>query len=152
MCVTGPLNMVRICGTDPSVLAPEINSRSPCPNSMPDYEPGGAVETILQSIFDGKKESTWRITYPQWSPNKTETFDGKIIDGIVNLVGAANRAFAALCALFDKVVVDGLVNLVAMVSQAFGAASRLLQTGRVQQYAAFAVGGSLLAAAWLILS
>ena len=53
---------------------------------------------------------------------------------------------------FDRVVVDGIVNFVGMMSQTFGAVSRLLQTGRVQQYAAFAVGGGLLTAAWLILS
>ena len=40
-----------------------------------------------------------------------------------------------------------------MVSQAFGAVARLLQTGRIQQYAAFAVGVAVSSlAAWLILS
>jgi hypothetical protein len=44
------------------------------------------------------------------------------------------------------------VTLIGMLSQFFGAALRLLQTGRIQQYAAFAVGGGILTAAWLILS
>jgi NADH-quinone oxidoreductase subunit L len=78
--------------------------------------------------------------------------DEKIVDGLVLLVGAINRFVGAFAAAFDRVVVDGLVNFVGLVSQTFGAVSRLLQTGRVQQYAAFAVGGGLLTAAWLILS
>jgi hypothetical protein len=39
-----------------------------------------------------------------------------------------------------------------MASQVFGAAFRLVQTGRIQQYAAFAVGGAVMTAAWLILA
>jgi len=78
--------------------------------------------------------------------------DEKIVDGFVLLVGAVNRLLGGFMAAFDRVVVDGIVNAVGLVSQTFGAVSRLLQTGRVQQYAAFAFGGGLLAAAWLILS
>ena len=78
--------------------------------------------------------------------------DEKIVDGLVLLVGAINKQFGFLSAAFDRIVVDGLVNFVGLASQTFGAISRLLQTGRVQQYAAFAVGGALLTAAWLILS
>jgi NADH-quinone oxidoreductase subunit L len=79
-------------------------------------------------------------------------FDGTVIDGLVNLVGQVNRLAGALSAWFDRTFVDGAVNLVGMLSQFFGAVLRLLQTGRIQQYAAFAVGGGILTAAWLILS
>ena len=75
-----------------------------------------------------------------------------MVDGLVLFVGAVNVFLGTFIAAFDRVVVDGLVNLVGLVSQTFGAVSRLLQTGRIQQYAAFAVGGGLLTAAWLILS
>ncbi len=78
--------------------------------------------------------------------------DEKIVDGLVLLVGRTNKVLGFLSAWFDRMFVDGAVNAVASISQAFGAAFRLLQTGRIQQYAAFAVGGSLLTAAWLILS
>jgi NADH-quinone oxidoreductase subunit L len=78
--------------------------------------------------------------------------DEKIIDGLVLLVGRVNKATGFLSAWFDRMFVDGAVNAVAHVSQASGAAFRLLQTGRIQQYATFAVGGGLLTAAWLILS
>jgi len=78
-------------------------------------------------------------------------FDKLVIDGLVNFVGRANKLVGFFAAWFDKTFIDGLVNAIALVSQAFGATVRLLQTGRIQQYAAFAMAGGLLAAAWLIL-
>jgi NADH-quinone oxidoreductase subunit L len=79
-------------------------------------------------------------------------FDKHVIDGIVNAVGRSGKAAGFISAWFDKTFVDGLVNSVALVTQGFGSAVRLVQTGRIQQYATFAVFGGLLAAAWLILS
>ncbi len=79
-------------------------------------------------------------------------FDEKVIDGIVLGVGRVNKALGFFSAWFDRVFVDGIVNYIGMASQAFGAAVRLFQTGRIQQYATFAVGGALAAAAWLILA
>ena len=78
--------------------------------------------------------------------------DENVIDGTVNLVGRTNKLGGGLAAWFDRVFIDGAVNAVGLLSQVFGAAFRLVQTGRIQQYAAFAVGGALLTAAWLILS
>ncbi len=79
------------------------------------------------------------------------TFDKLVVDGLVNLVGNVNKLAGFFAAWFDRTFVDGAVNGVALLSQGFGATVRLLQTGRIQQYAAFAVAGGLLAAAWLIL-
>jgi NADH-quinone oxidoreductase subunit L len=79
-------------------------------------------------------------------------FDENVVDGIVNGAGHIGRSSGFLSAWFDRIFVDGLVNGVAAIAQTFGSAVRLMQTGRVQQYVAFAVGGSLMAAAWLILS
>jgi NADH-quinone oxidoreductase subunit L len=78
--------------------------------------------------------------------------DEKVVDGAVLLVGRANRSAGFFSAWFDRVFVDGLVNFVGTLSQAFGSVVRLFQTGRIQQYAAFAVAGGLLTAAWLILA
>ncbi len=78
--------------------------------------------------------------------------DARLVDGLVNLVGRLNRAGGFFSAWFDRTFVDGAVNAVALVSQSMGSVVRLLQTGRIQQYAAFAVAGGLLTAAWLILS
>jgi len=79
-------------------------------------------------------------------------FDENILDGFVLLVGRSGRSLGSLSAGFDRIVIDGLVNYIGLASQAMGAFIRLFQTGRIQQYAAFAMGGGLLAAAWLILS
>ncbi len=79
-------------------------------------------------------------------------FDQNVIDGLVRLAGSTNRWLGSFAAWFDRTFIDGAVNGVALASQVFGAAFRLVQTGRIQQYAAFAVGGALLTAAWLILS
>lgn len=78
--------------------------------------------------------------------------DKYVIDGLVNFVGRTGHAWGILSAWFDKTFVDGLVNAAALVTQNFGSVVRLLQTGRIQQYATFAVFGGLLAAAWLILA
>jgi NADH-quinone oxidoreductase subunit L len=89
---------------------------------------------------------TWALTRIQ------KWLDESVVDGLVKLVGALNGLGGTFAAWFDRVFVDGAVNAVAMASQVFGAAFRLVQTGRIQQYAAFAVGGAVLTAAWLILA
>jgi len=78
--------------------------------------------------------------------------DEHIVDATVLAVGKLGKAFGFLSAWFDRTFVDGVVNAVGLVSQSFGNAVRLFQTGRIQQYAAFAVGGGILTVAWLILS
>ncbi len=93
------------------------------------------------------------VLRPTWALTHTlKWFDANVVDGLVKLVGQLNKLFGALSAWFDKVFIDGAVNAVALASQVFGAAFRLVQTGRIQQYAAFAVGGAVLTAAWLILA
>jgi len=90
--------------------------------------------------------ANWAVTYTlKW-------FDENVVDGLVRLVGRTNKLLGGLSAWFDKTFVDGAVNAVALFSQVFGAAFRLVQTGRIQQYAGFAMGGALLTAAWLILA
>ncbi len=77
--------------------------------------------------------------------------DENIVDGFVLSVGRVSKGAGFLAAWFDKRIVDGLVNLVGALTQSFGSVLRLFQTGRIQQYASFAVAGGLLAAAFLIL-
>jgi len=90
--------------------------------------------------------ATWVLTRAQ------KWFDENIVDGLVRTVGGFNKLLGGFSAWFDKTFIDGVVNAIAMASQVFGAAFRLVQTGRIQQYAAFAVGGAVLTAAWLILA
>ena len=78
-------------------------------------------------------------------------FDERVVDGLVNLVGRTGRWLGVFFAWFDRTFVDGAVNGVGAIAQVFGSAVRLLQSGRVQQYAAFAVAGGMAVAAWLIL-
>jgi NADH-quinone oxidoreductase subunit L len=79
-------------------------------------------------------------------------FDEKVVDGLVNGVGHLTRWLGFGSAWVDLRGVDGAVNGVGSLAQAFGSVARLFQTGRVQQYVSFAVGGGILLAAWLILS
>jgi NADH-quinone oxidoreductase subunit L len=78
--------------------------------------------------------------------------DEHLVDGVVNGVGVVNRSAGFASAWFDRTFVDGAVNAVGSVTQTFGYVVRLLQSGRIQQYATYAVAGGLAAAAWLILS
>ena len=78
-------------------------------------------------------------------------FDKHVIDGTVNLVGRTGRGLGFFAAWFDRTFVDGAVNGVGAITQVCGSAVRLLQSGRIQQYAAFAVAGGIAVAAWLIL-
>jgi len=78
--------------------------------------------------------------------------DRHLVDGAVVGGGWAARLAGLLSAAFDRVVVDGAVNALGALVALCGSLLRLLQTGRIQQYAAFALIGGIAAAAWLILS
>jgi NADH-quinone oxidoreductase subunit L len=71
-------------------------------------------------------------------------FDGKVIDGIVNLVGAVTVVVAKLDGLFDNWVVDGAVNGTGTLIAGLGDALRRLQTGRIQAYLIMAMAGIVL--------
>ena len=77
--------------------------------------------------------------------------DENIVDGIVVGTGRLGKAIGFLCAWIDRHIVDGLVNWVGNTTQAFGSVMRLFQTGRIQQYISFAVGGAVLVAAFHLL-
>jgi NADH-quinone oxidoreductase subunit L len=92
------------------------------------------------------------IRFVAVSAKAWKAFDEMVVDGIVNLHGYVYKRLGFAAAWIDLRIVDGVVNYLALTSQAFGAIARLVQTGRIQQYAAMAVGGAVLAAAWLILN
>jgi NADH:ubiquinone oxidoreductase subunit 5 (subunit L)/multisubunit Na+/H+ antiporter MnhA subunit len=91
------------------------------------------------------------ITVSMGVTNALAWIDKHVVDGIVNLLGRTGRALGFGSAAFDRLVVDGAVNGVGLTTQTFGSVARLLQSGRVQQYATFAVFGGLALAVWLIL-
>ncbi|MBI3818626.1 MAG: NADH-quinone oxidoreductase subunit L [Planctomycetes bacterium] len=78
-------------------------------------------------------------------------FDKYVIDGIVNFVGGLMKKSSDASASFDRTVVDGFVNFAGFGTQAIASISRMLQTGRIQQYVAFSVFALVVVAALLIL-
>jgi NADH:ubiquinone oxidoreductase subunit 5 (subunit L)/multisubunit Na+/H+ antiporter MnhA subunit len=70
-------------------------------------------------------------------------FDLKVIDGLVNLVGFLTKISAYISAAFDRIFVDGLVNLVGNTARWGGAGLRRVQSGQIQTYLYYAVGGVL---------
>jgi NADH-quinone oxidoreductase subunit L len=68
-------------------------------------------------------------------------FDNKVVDGIVNGVGALTRGAAWLGGAIDRWIVDGLVNGVAWVIGYLGSQARRIQTGVVQNYVFAVFGG-----------
>ena len=62
-------------------------------------------------------------------------FDRRVIDAIVNAVGALGRWLSTwLRKAIDSPIVDGAVNGVGRVTTAFGEFMRATQTGKVQNY------------------
>jgi NADH-quinone oxidoreductase subunit L len=82
-------------------------------------------------------------------------FNQNVIDGVVNGVGVGSRYVAQFVYDYiDQGVVDGAVNGVGASAEEGGAILRLLQTGRVQQYAAafFGIGVVIIGAGLLALT
>lgn len=80
------------------------------------------------------------------------SFDRAAVDGAVDGAGLFARLVAKISAAFDRIVVDGAVGALGGFTAVIGSLVRLTQTGRIQQYAAFALVGAVAAAAWLILN
>jgi NADH-quinone oxidoreductase subunit L len=73
-------------------------------------------------------------------------FDGRIIDGLVNLAGWIGKIFGQLQGWIDRWFVDGLVNLVGDGIIAGGRRLRETQSGRVQTYVYGIVAGCVMLA------
>ncbi len=79
-------------------------------------------------------------------------FNQRVLDGIVNGVGAGARGAARFVyQVIDQKVVDGAVNGAGATAEGGGSLLRVLQTGRVQQYAAFLFGAVVLLGGVLVL-
>jgi len=113
----------------------------------------GQVYTVVRRKYYIDEFIDATVLRANWALTRLlKWLDENVVDGLVKLVARLNKLGGSFAAWFDKTFVDGAVNAVALASQVFGAAFRLVQTGRIQQYAAFAMGGALLTAAWLILA
>ncbi|KYF63274.1 NADH-quinone oxidoreductase subunit L [Sorangium cellulosum] len=67
--------------------------------------------------------------------------DRWIVDGLVNAVAVLARAAAWVTGAIDRHLVDGVVNVVAEGTLSAGEKLRSLQTGRIQSYIYFLLGG-----------
>ena len=72
--------------------------------------------------------------------------DFRIIDVIVNAVAWTNRnIIAGIVGLFDMIVIDGIVvTVIGKGIRAIGGQIRRIQTGTVQNYLAFVLGGIII--------
>jgi NADH-quinone oxidoreductase subunit L len=71
-------------------------------------------------------------------------FDRGVIDGLfVNGAGWVTRVFSSISMVWDKWIIDGLVNLSARIVWIFSYPVRMIQSGRVSNYALLIVLGVL---------
>ncbi len=70
-------------------------------------------------------------------------FDRTVIDGIVNGSATVTRSLSGASGWSDRNFVDGIVNGLAAITQFFGATVRRIETGRIQHYFLFFLGGTL---------
>ena len=86
-----------------------------------------------------------------WSMNAFWSFDGTIVDGMVNGCGKFTRLYSNWSGLLDRRVVDGSVNGVAALVRGGSQVFRLVQTGLVQNYLlVMALGVFVLATVYLM--
>ncbi len=78
-------------------------------------------------------------------------FNGHVVDLLVNGAGYAAAAVAQVVYWFDQRGLDGAINASAGVTGAGGGFVRLLQTGKVQQYATLIFAGTVLLVAGFII-
>ncbi|TML64624.1 MAG: hypothetical protein E6G17_02440 [Actinobacteria bacterium] len=80
-------------------------------------------------------------------------FDQHVIDATVDGVATVSRAVAGFVYdVIDQKIVDGLVNATGATAEGGGGLLRIIQTGRVQQYAAILFGAVVIFAAALVLA
>ncbi len=77
-------------------------------------------------------------------------FDINVIDWLVNAAGRATRAVSRGLLWVDLNIVDGLVNALGALAAYTGDVLRVLQTGKVQNYALIALTGLLFLAGYFI--
>ena len=113
----------------------------------------GVVYTLVRDkYYIDEAVNKTVIAGTMWLSKAQSWIDRNVVDGVVNAVGKTGKGLGFFSAWIDKRLVDGFVNGLALLSQTVGALIRVFQTGRIQQYATFAVAGGLFLAAWLILS
>jgi NADH-quinone oxidoreductase subunit L len=117
------------------------------------------AQSTVPATLKARFEGIWTVVYNKyyvdelyaatvlkpsvWVARAFSKFDGGVIDGLVNFVGAIGRFLGRVDAAIDKYLVDGLVNAVAAATIGLGRSLRTIQTGRIQTYLYGALGGAL---------
>ncbi len=83
--------------------------------------------------------------------NAVDWFNGHVIDLVINGAGLVATKVARYVYWFDQRGVDGAINASAAAAGGTGGMLRLLQTGRVQQYAFLIVAGTVVLVAGFII-
>lgn len=78
-----------------------------------------------------------------WLNQLAALFDRKVIDGAVNGSATITRLLSNSSGWSDLRIVDGIVNGIAALTQFLGASMRRVETGRIQHYFLFFLGGTL---------
>jgi NADH-quinone oxidoreductase subunit L len=76
--------------------------------------------------------------------DRLAVFDGRVIDGAVNLAGRSWARLGDLSWRFDIRIIDGGVNGMAQLSRSVARQARRLQSGRIQSYQRLAMGALVL--------
>ncbi|NLT65805.1 MAG: NADH-quinone oxidoreductase subunit L [Acidobacteria bacterium] len=90
------------------------------------------VDQLYDALFVNRTKDAGRALF---------FIDSKLVDGLVNFVGAGTRGTSFVSKLFDTYIVDGLVNLVGWINMRLNRIATAFQTGLVQRYALLAVVG-----------
>ncbi|MSP60749.1 MAG: NADH-quinone oxidoreductase subunit L [Myxococcales bacterium] len=102
---------------------------------------------IHSLVFDKYRvDEVYNATVIKWFREFADLFayfDGKVIDGAVNLFGVASKGVAWLNGAIDKYFVDGAVNFVAEGVIYSGEKLRHVQTGRINHYLFAATAGAV---------
>jgi NADH-quinone oxidoreductase subunit L len=76
--------------------------------------------------------------------------DANVVDGAVNVSGAASLFVGDASGDVDQVIVDGAVNLAGDMAEGAGAAVATAQSGRIRNYLAAAIGLTAIAVALIV--
>jgi NADH-quinone oxidoreductase subunit L len=106
---------------------------------------GGLYELVYNKYYIDQLYDTMFVNRTKDLGTTLGAFDLGVIDGLgVNGAGWAARAGSSLSMVWDKWIIDGLVNLAARIVWIFSYPVRMVQSGRVSNYALLIVLGVLI--------
>jgi NADH-quinone oxidoreductase subunit L len=105
---------------------------------------GGLYELVYNKYYIDQLYDTMFVNRTKDLGTTLGAFDVGVIDGLgVNGAGWAARAGSSLSMVWDKWIIDGSVNLAARIVWIFSYPVRMIQSGRVSNYALLIVLGVL---------